>query len=630
MKSSAILIICLFYWGFAHGQEIKETTFKSKIQEVTLFLSGAQVFEKSEGTIPAGESVIQIKGLSPYLDEKSIQAKGVGNFTIQAVNKRLDFLSEKEVNEKVKVLEDQIQEIQARQTKENTRLEILAQKTSLLDANKNLGGTQGGTSVAELKQAMDFYEAELTKISTERAQIQASIRKENDEIIALQNQIRAMVESENKSTAEIRIRIKASAAGSASFELNYMVANAGWYPKYDVRVKNVSSPLSLNYKAEVYQNTGVDWTNVKLRFSNANPSQSGQAPQLEKWELNYARLTTFNPRTQLFGSVAGRVLSASDGTPLPGASVLVVGTTIGTVTDTNGNYSLTLPNGATQIMASFIGYQSRSLPINSANINIPLSEDTQALEEIAVMGFSADIERPLQGRVAGVQIDSKTKREMAPPPPSAPLLTEILQNQTTVEIEVSEPYSIKSNGEKTLVDLKAYEIAASYRYSVIPKLDTDAFLIAEIADWGQYSLLEGESNLYFEDGFVGRSILNASALEDTLMVSMGRDRSIAIQREKIGEYSKKRTIGSNVTETRGYEISLRNNKSQPVTLKVEDQIPVSVNSSISITPMGLSGGRLDPQTGKVTWEITLAPGEQKKLSLQYEVKYPKNERVILD
>src|SRR5690606_15518939 len=212
-----------------------------------------------------------------------------------------------------------------------------------------------------------------------------------------------------------------------------------------------------------------------------------------------------------------------------------------------------------QLEASFIGYQSRSVPINSSNINISLNEDTQALNEIIEM---ADELKTLQGRVAGVRVESRAQKAMAPPPPAAaPLATEGTENQTTVEIEVSEPYSIKSNGEKTLVDLKAYEVPAIYRYSVIPKLDNDAFLIAEIADWSQYSLLEGESNLYFEDGFVGRSILNGSALEDTLLVSMGRDQSIAVQREKVEEYSKKRTIGSNVAENRGYEISLRNNKS---------------------------------------------------------------------
>jgi hypothetical protein len=594
-----------------------------------LFLSGAQIFEKAQGTIPAGESLILIKGLSPYVDEKSIQAKGIGNFTIQAVNKRLDFLSEKEVNEKVKALEDKILEIQSNQTKETTRLEILGEKASLLDANKKLGGTAGGTNVTELKQAMDFYEAELTKISTERAQINTSIQKENQEVDRLRNQIWAMLESENKSTSEIRIRVKAPATGQASFELNYLVANAGWYPKYDVRVKNVSSPLSLNYKAEVYQNTGVDWKNVKLRFSNANPNQSGQAPQLDKWELNYARLTTINPYTSraTVGNVSGKVFDLESQEPIPGATVLVKGTTIGTVTDTNGNYSITLPSNAQNLVVSFIGYLAEEVRIqDKSTLNVGLVADTQALQEVVVTGYGASEKKSVTGSVATIRL--RGTNSMAAPAPG--LQTEVIENQTTVEIEVSEPYSIKSNGEKTLVDLKAYEVPAIYRYSVIPKLDSDAFLIAEIADWSQYSLLEGESNLYFEDGFVGRSILNASALEDTLLVSMGRDRSIAIQREKIEEYSKKRTIGSNVTETRGYEISLRNNKSQPVTLKVEDQIPVSVNSAISVSPIQLSAGSLDPQTGKVTWEITLAPGEQKKLSLQYEVKYPKSERVILD
>jgi uncharacterized protein (TIGR02231 family) len=213
---------------------------------------------------------------------------------------------------------------------------------------------------------------------------------------------------------------------------------------------------------------------------------------------------------------------------------------------------------------------------------------------------------------------------------AAPLLTSFIENQTTVEIEVAEPYSIKTNGERTLVDLKAYDIPARYRYTAIPKLDKDAFLIAEIAEWNQYSLLEGESNLYFEDGFVGRSILNTAALQDTLQVSMGRDRSIVMQRNKVDQFSKKRTIGSNITESRGYEIILKNNKSQAVTLLVKDQIPVSVNSNIVVTPGEVNGGTLDPQTGIVTWEITLAPGVQQKLSLQYEVKYPKSERLILD
>ncbi len=181
-----------------------------------------------------------------------------------------------------------------------------------------------------------------------------------------------------------------------------------------------------------------------------------------------------------------------------------------------------------------------------------------------------------------------------------------------------------------MVDLKAYEIPATYRYTAIPKLDKDAFLVAEITDWNQYGLLEGESNLYFEEGFAGRAILNTAALQDTLQISMGRDRSLVMQRKKVDQFSKKRTIGSNITESRGYEITLQNNKSQAVILEVKDQIPVSVNSNIVVTPGDLSGGRLDSQTGIVSWEIVLSPGSKQTLSIQYEVKYPKSERIILD
>jgi hypothetical protein len=609
----------------ASAQDLKEVSLTSQIKEVTLFLSGAQVFETATGSLPAGESVLLVKGLSPYLDEKSIQLKGQGNFTIQAVNKRMDFLSEKEVGEKVAALEAQIEAIQKSQTLAQNRLQILANKASLLSANKDLGSSQSGPTMAALRAALDFFDAELTKITNEELQVKSKISEGDKELERLQNQISAMRESQNKSTSEIRIRVKATVAGQGSFQINYLVANAGWYPKYDVRVKSITDALQLQYKAEVFQNTGVDWKNVKLRFSNANPNQNGQVPILEKWELNYARYTTVNkfalPQTP--GTISGIVLDEGR-QPLPGTTVLVKGTTIGTSTDMEGRYSLTLPTTAKTLAFSFIGMRSEELPIQGrSNLNVTLIQENQVLSEVMVTGIYREREKKA---LAGTNLTLRGTSSMD----AAPLMTSFVENQTTVEIQVAEPYSIKTNGERTLVDLKTYEIPAAYRYTAIPKLDKDAFLLAEISDWSQYNLLEGESNLYFEEGFVGRSILNPAALQDTLQISMGRDRSIVMQREKVDQYSKKRSVGSNITESRGYEISLKNNKSQAVTLQLKDQIPVSVNSNITVTTGELSGGTLDPLTGIVTWEITLPPGGQQKLSLRYEVKYPKSERIILD
>ncbi len=612
----SLLLVSLAFQGFA--QDLKEVTLTSQIKEVTLFLSGAQVFETATGTLPAGESVLLVKGLSPYLDEKSIQVKGQGNFIIQAVNKRLDFFHKKESGEKAEALEKAIEEIEKRQSILRNRLQVLATKMSVLTANKSIGSSQAGTSMIALKATLDFFDAEHTKIINEELQINTQMEANKVEIGTLRNQRYALKQSDNRSTSEIRIRIKAPNAGQVSFQLNYLVANAGWYPKYDLRVKSITEPLQLQYKAEIYQNTGRDWKNVKLRLSNANPNQSGQAPSLEQWQLNFVGLAV--PRNfnlpLLPSSISGQVLDDKN-TPLVGVSVLVKGSTLGTVTDLEGKYSLVLPKNESTLVFSFVGKQIEERQVSNESIlNVTLfDEGTIILNEAADPVFYKKSLNQLPFAAENAQEE---------------LLTQLVFNPTTVEIEVTDPYSIKSNGERTLVDLKTYEIPAAYRYTAIPKLEKDAFLQAEISDWSQYSLLEGESNLYFEDGFVGRSILNPNALQDTLPISMGRDRSILIQREKVDQLSKKRSVGSNITESRGYEILVKNNKSQEITLQVKDQIPVSINSAITVTTGELSGGVVDPVTGIVTWEITLAPGAQQKLTLRYEVKYPKSERISLD
>jgi uncharacterized protein (TIGR02231 family) len=260
---------------------------------------------------------------------------------------------------------------------------------------------------------------------------------------------------------------------------------------------------------------------------------------------------------------------------------------------------------------------SQEVPINKPEINVRLKEDQTQLSEVVVTG------QGLQGRAPGVQVRGLSSI-------AETIKTTVIENQTTVEIEVEAPYSIQSNGEKLLVDLKKHNIEALYEYYAIPKLDKDAFLVARIINWDQYNLLEGEANLYFEDAYIGRSILDAKALQDTLNISLGRDKNIVIGREKNEQFSKRRTIGSNVVETRGFKIIVRNKKSLPIKLTLFDQIPVPVVSDIVVSPIELSKGQLDNKTGKVTWELNVEPQQQKEIILQYEVKYPKREKVILE
>src|SRR5690606_33373990 len=86
-------------------------------------------------------------------------------------------------------------------------------------------------------------------------------------------------------------------------------------------------------------------------------------------------------------TITGTVKDSS-GDPIPGATVVVKGTTMGTVTDIDGNYSLTVSEGAEFLVISFVGMQIQEIPINNqSQIDVVLVEDTADLDEVIVIGY---------------------------------------------------------------------------------------------------------------------------------------------------------------------------------------------------------------------------------------------------
>lgn len=621
MRRIPFLLILLSFQ--AVGQELKETTLSTTIKEATVFMQGAQITRTGKVSIDAGKSIVRVKALSPYLNEKSIQVKANGDFTILSVNHKFNYLGDGWKDAKLDSLQQVEQELSSQISHHSARTEVLKEKQSLLHANRNLSGTNSPVTLTQLKQAIEFYDKELSEMKKEELKVLHQIKQLEERRVKIAKQIQTMNQETDLPQSEIEIRVEAKGRTAGDFTLVYMVSNTGWFPKYDIRTKDIESPIELRYKAEVYQNTGEDWHNIKLRFSNGDPNKSGVAPQLKPWYLNFARNTILN-RTSYealsyrHGNVSGRVVDEA-GEALPGVTVVVKDTNIGTITDTGGNYSLTLPNGATDLIVSFIGYETQYVPITSEQINVQMNPDLMQLEEVVVTGYG------IQGRAPGLSVRNAPRLKKA-----ETITTTTIENQTTVEFEVEAPYSIKSNGEKMTVDLSTYAIEAAYKYYAVPKIEKEAFLIAEITNWDQYNLMEGEANLYFEDTYVGRSILETTLLKDTLSISFGRDRNIAFEREKIKDYTKKRAIGSNQIENIGFKTTVRNKKSQPIKITIFDQIPVSAISDIVVTPKEVSQGKLEESTGLVTWEFTLQPQEKKELTLHYEVKYPRKESVILE
>jgi len=207
---------------------------------------------------------------------------------------------------------------------------------------------------------------------------------------------------------------------------------------------------------------------------------------------------------------------------------------------------------------------------------------------------------------------------------------DVVENGISFEFKIDIPYDVPSDAKYYTVNVKEYTIPAYYEYYAAPKLDKTAYLTAQLINWEQYNLLNGEANLYFEGTYLGKSFLDVQSTEDTLTLSLGRDENVVVTRTKEKQFGENQFIGNKKTETRGWDIELRNKKKQKVNIVVEDQYPLSTNDDIEVTLENAKGAEVDKENGKLKWKLAIEPNKVEKLNFRYSVKYPKKERLVLE
>ncbi|MBX2946507.1 MAG: DUF4139 domain-containing protein [Cyclobacteriaceae bacterium] len=509
----------------------------SKISRVTVFLNRAQVTREVKTRVEAGRTNLIVSGLTSQLDQESVQVSGKGNIVILGINHNQNYLSEFNMPKKLVTLRDSLEIYKRQLAQEQNQKDILTKEEQMILSNQKIGGANQNVSVNELKAMADFYRTRLGEIGLSKMKADDKIKKINERMTRLNQQIREQNELYSRNTSEIVISVSADAATSVELEVNYVVGNAGWYPVYDLRAINTKAPVQLSYKANVFQSTGEEWSNVRLKLSTANPSLGGVKPELYSWYLDFYQ----PPYVGLKGKAAG-----------------------------------------VQVQRS-----------------VDKREDMPAEELSMAM--------PSVSNVAD--------------------FTQTIQTSLNTEFDISLPYTVSSAAKPTLVDIQKHDMKAVYQYAVAPKLDADAFLLAKAVGWEDFNLLPGEANVFFEGTFVGKTFIDPNNLKDTLSVSLGRDKRIVVKREKVKDFTTRRTIASNLREAYAWEISVRNTRNEPVKITVEDHLPLSRNSQIEVTVLDVGGAKHNKDTGKLLWDMNLQPNETRKVVFKYEVKYPKDRQI---
>lgn len=206
--------------------------------------------------------------------------------------------------------------------------------------------------------------------------------------------------------------------------------------------------------------------------------------------------------------------------------------------------------------------------------------------------------------------------------------TTLSQGQLNTSYEIDLPYDIASDGQMNSVAIKEQEINCELKNYAVPRMDRDAYLLAEVADWQNLDLLPGDANIIMDDTYIGRSVIDPNSTADTLNLSLGRDKRVTIKRSLIKESSSLKTSGSTSRQVFTYEILVKNNKLTDVNLLLKDQYPLSNIKEVEVKLEDGSDALVNNETGVLTWKIELKPGESKKVRFSYSVKYPKDKKIV--
>jgi hypothetical protein len=613
------ILLIPFLLLFTYVPAQKKITAESSIGEVTVFSSGAQVQRLAEVLVPAGRSEIIFSGLSNQLQQQSVQLKADAGITLLSVQAQKDFFSQRKIEQDERALLDRMGELKEKSENDNALLLVYKNEEQMLIKNQSIGG-QSGVKPDDLKLALDLQRQRLTEVFQKQLEIERRLNVQKQEMEKINAQLRETGKKRDSVNYTVTALIESRQARSIKFLLLYTIKDAGWYTVYDIRVAEVGKPLDLLMNAQVYQRSGETWKDVSINLSTGNPSANVTPSLLQPWMLGFydPSVAWLKNQSVQAGVVSGRVTDET-GNPLSGATIMVKGSNrLVTSTDANGFFKLLNVPVAGTILVSYVGYQQKEIQLRPGYYSISLTAASNSLQEVVVVGYGA----------AARDVSEYAKKQKEEDPQ---LVTVNTQYQpTTIVYKIAEKYTLETDGKTTTIGIRRLDLPAGYEYFSAPKADPSVFLTARVTDWEQYELQAGEANLYFEGTYLGKTYIDLSDASDTLSLALGKDMGVSITRKLVREFSAKKLIGANRTDSRQFEITVRNTKKIPVHIIIQDQLPVATSKDIDIENVRAQEAQIDKETGLAVWTLDLLPGAEKKLQIGYSVRYPKEKKLILE
>lgn len=559
MKNILLCALCLNIVSLKAVET--EKLVKSKPEKIIVYTQGAQVHRNTSVNLVPGPNIIIFSGLENCINASAIQASGNGNFIIADVQHEIHYPELNKVKlqgdvrykKLLKNINDSLQEL-------NYLIEDISSKSDALNLEKSVllnfslyKGQSKKDSIPLLKEGLTYLREKLININSEQLKLKKEKEKFEAKKLLLNEKINQIsAELANQNTSEepekvdyrVLVHVIADQSTPAVINLSYYITNAGWIPSYDLRALSNDQNIKLTYKAQIHQQSGNDWANVRLVLSTANPNRSYQLPVLNPWYLGY-------------------------------------------------NYSY--------------DYKKQKNHKDLYN-TIPAT----------AYGSTAAEKTTMDSEMGNVLAESSAN------------YTSVSENLIETEYEIKLNYNIPSDGKEHFAAILVKDLKTIYRYKAVPKINNNVYLTAVLPDWEDAITMGGQASIYYDGSYIGATSLMPGGTEDTIQLSLGIDKNIAVKRQKIKDKCYEKLLDNDKVHQYTYEITLKNSRANKIEIEVEDQLPLTNDKSITIERKEISGAKYDEVTGILTWRSTVTAKDSKKLNLVYQIKVPKAMPLVIN
>lgn len=296
-KRIFLCILSSFIFVGSYAQVINTTSEKKtifndnkkiegKLDDAIIFYQGAQLNYLAMTKLEKGENEISIYGLSASAQENSLNIElpdfaivSSYKFTLKPIN-----LSEKDsrlqiLQDSLSMCKNKISELEDNIINNNNVLTLLKVNTG--------GNNDGSINLLDLMKYADFYKTKSGDLMSEIREYKQNMRKWQTEVQRLQELLATKDYSYIKHQGVLTIKVIASTAGETPLKISLFTQNAGWTPYYDFNIKSTTQPVDIKFKAAIYQNTDLNWENIRIKLVASQLNNGTTAPTINPHFIDF-------------------------------------------------------------------------------------------------------------------------------------------------------------------------------------------------------------------------------------------------------------------------------------------------------------------------------------------------------